>query len=374
MKIIVLGTECWTFEKFRGSLLKKFVSNGHQVIAIGSDMNTESFYFLKKIGVSYYHVGFAEGRKDFFSFFLSLHKIYKIFSTFRPDVCLSFFLKPILTASILKIFIRFKQISLVEGLGHAFSSKHSFLFKLIMRKCLYFITFQSDNIFCLNYMDKDDIIKCSSKKFSNKFEILTGIGVDLDYYRFVKTLPDEFTFLFLSRLLKSKGLEEFIQAAILFKKKGSKAKFLVFGQPDFTLYGYSIEKLKELNKEGIIVYGGIIHDVRSVISNCSVLVLPTFYREGLPRCIQEAMSMGKPVITTKESGCSNIIVDKSNGFIIPSRNVDALVDKLEWFCSNPRDLNLLSINSRRTAELHFNCKNTDKIIYKVITDSFKKIS
>ena len=84
--------------------------------------------------------------------------------------------------------------------------------------------------------------------------------------------------------------------------------------------------------------------------------------------------MGKPVITTKESGCMNIIVDEFNGFIVPSRNVDALVDKMEWFYTNPQLLNTISINSRKTAELHFNCKHTDEIIYKTIINTIKKNS
>lgn len=371
MKIIVLGTECWTFEKFRGSLLQRFVSNGHQVVAIGSDTNPESIKFLNMIGVRYYHIGFAEGRKDLISFFLSLHKIYKVFAHYKPNVCLAFFLKPILTASILKYIFGYKLISLVEGLGHAFSAKHGFLFKFIIKKSLHFITIKSDKIFCLNDNDKIDILKSSSKKYSNKFKVLTGIGVDLKYYNYVKSTPEEFTFLFLSRLLKSKGLEEFVQSAIIHNKKKLKTKFFVYGQPDSTSYGYCVKKLEKLNSDGIINYGGSVHDVRSVISSCCVLVLPTFYREGLPRCIQEAMSMGKPVITTNESGCSNIIVDEFNGFIIPSRNVDALVNKMEWFYNNPEQLNTLSSNSRKTAEIHFNCIITDEIIYNTSINSIR---
>ena len=226
MKIIVLGTECWTFEKFRGSLLRKLVSNGHQVVAIGSYTNKESLKFLNSIGVKYYHISFAKGRKDFLSFIFSLHKIYILFANYKPDVCLAFFLKPIFTASILRCIFGFRLISLVEGLGHAFSSQHCSLFKLIINKCLHFITLKSDQIFCLNNTDKNDIIKCSSKKYSNKFIILSGIGVDLDYYNFENSYPKEFTFLFLSRLLKSKGLEEFIQTAIILNKESSNLSLL----------------------------------------------------------------------------------------------------------------------------------------------------
>ena len=124
---MVLGTACWTFEKFRGSILKNFISNGHEVLAIGTNNNLKSEKFLNSIGVTYYCINFDKNKTDIKSFLLSIYRVYTLTKTFKPDVCLAYFLKPILMASILKYFLRFPLVSLVEGLGHVFVSESKFI-------------------------------------------------------------------------------------------------------------------------------------------------------------------------------------------------------------------------------------------------------
>ena len=126
---------------------------------------------------------------------------------------------------------------------------------------------------------------------------------------------------FLSRLLKAKGLLDFISSASEIKKVNLGQFFSVYGKVDDSIHGVESEILEKMHADGVIHYGGVVHDVRKVIKSSHVLVLPTFYREGLPRCIQEAMAMGRPVITTDFAGCSKIIKEKINGLIVPSRNV-----------------------------------------------------
>ena len=174
------------------------------------------------------------------------------------------------------------------------------------------------------------------------------------------------SFLFLSRLLKAKGLVEFLDAAAIMKGRNSQAKFLVYGQVEDSSLGVEPLLIQKMHKEGIIYYGGVVHDVRTVIKSTHVLVLPTFYREGLPRCIQEAMAIGRPVITTDFAGCSNILDEKTNGLTVPAKDVTALVSAMEWFCSNEDILPVMAAECRKVAEKYFDCNKSDETLIKLM--------
>lgn len=367
MKIIVLGTACWTFAKFRGSLLEKLVKNGHDVIAIGSNSDVLSLQYLKSLGVHYHEVSFDKSRADIISALISMKTIFSLFLNYKPDVCLAFFLKPIFICSIIKIFCPFRLIALIEGLGYSFMKPRKSLVRRLATSVVRFSVFMSDYVVFLNKLDRDEILPSDKKNYKNKILLLRGIGLDLNYYScdFKNNINDTTNFLFLSRLLKSKGLPEFLNAAICLKNNPS-MKFTVYGQLDESEQGVSKEFLNQLHIDGIIHYGGLIYDVREAISKCSVLVLPTYYREGLPRCIQEAMSMGRPVITTDLSGCSDIIVNKLNGFIIPSNDVVSLKKAMSWFSLNKQKHELFSLESRKVAEKYFDCEKSDKLLIDLI--------
>lgn len=366
MKILVLGTACWTFEKFRGSLLRKLVLQGNEVVAIGTNWDQSSIEFLDSIGVYYYGVNFDKSRSDIFSIIVSISKILKIFRKHKPDVCLAYFLKPIVIASIAKLFFPFRLTSLIEGLGHTFTGNKSTMFRRFVKLFLKFTLKLSDNVIFLNTRDKEEIFSSKDFESSRKVWVLPGIGVNLNYYEFSKMPRLPVHFLFLSRLLKAKGLLDFISSASEIKKSKFRAIFSVYGKVDDSIHGVESEILEKMHADGVIHYGGVVHDVRKVIKSSHVLVLPTFYREGLPRCIQEAMAMGRPVITTDFAGCSKIIKEKINGLIVPSRNVVSLVNAMEWFCLNRDSLKELGIESRNSAERFFDCVKSDQLICDII--------
>lgn len=366
MKIVVIGTACWTFEKFRGSLLRKLVLQGHEVIAIGTNRDPASVKFLKSIGVYYYGVDFDKSRFDIISIFTSICKILKIFRKHKPDACLAYFLKPIVIATIAKLFFPFRLTSLIEGLGHTFTGNKPTIFRRFVKSLLQLALKFSDKVIFLNIRDKEELFLCKDFETSEKIRVLPGIGVDLKYYKFSTMPRPPVNFLFLSRLLKAKGLLEFINSAHEMQRSKSIATFSVYGQVDDSIHGVESKVLDKMHAEGVINYGGVVHDVREVIKSSHVLVLPTFYREGLPRCIQEAMAMGRPVITTDFSGCSGIIEEKVNGLIVSSQNVVSLVNAMEWFCLNKDRLKEFGIKSRNAAEKFFDCEKSDQILGNVV--------
>ena len=367
MKIIVFGTACWTLAKFRGSMLEKLVGRGHNVITIGSNSDDLSLQFLNTIGVHYHEINFDKSRTNIVSILCSMKMIFSIFLKYKPDVCLAFFLKPIFICSIIKLFYSFRLISLIEGLGHTFMKPKKSLLRRLATYLVRFTVLMSNKVVFFNNLDLDEILANQKKNYQNKVFLLRGMGVDLNYYScdFKNNLNDTTNFLFLSRLLKSKGLPEFLKAAICLKNNSSMI-FSVYGQLDDSEHGVSKEFLNNLHNEGIIHYGGLIYDVREPISKCDVLVLPTYYREGLPRCIQEAMSMGRPVITTDFSACSDIIIDKLNGYIIPRNDVASLIKAMDWFSLNKQKNELFSLESRKAAERYFDSSKSDTLLIELI--------
>ena len=362
MKIIVFGTACWTLCKFRGSLLRKLASEGHQIITIGADSDVDSIVFLDSIGVEYYEVNFDRDRFDIISLFISFYAICKIFNNFKPDACLAYFLKPIFISSCLKLFFKFHLVSLVEGLGFSFMKPKYSPLRIFAKHIVRFCVLVSEKVIFLNLNDKDEISLDSKLGDDQKISILPGIGVDLDYYKFSPMPRGEIKFLFLSRLLKAKGIEEFCNAAAQAKTEGLNASFFVYGQIDDSSLGVPAETLRKLDSDGIINYGGTVHDVRNVLKESHVLVLPTYYREGLPRCIQEAMAIGRPVITTNSSGCYGIIKNEENGFIIKEKSKISLMHAVKWFCLNKDSFIFMSKESRKSAECHFDCNKSDYLL------------
>lgn len=362
MKIIVFGTACWTLCKFRGSLLRKLASEGHQIITIGADSDVDSIVFLDSIGVEYYEVNFDRDRFDIISLFISFYAICKIFNNFKPDACLAYFLKPIFISSCLKLFFKFHLVSLVEGLGFSFMKPKYSPLRIFAKHIVRFCVLVSEKVIFLNLNDKDEISLDSKLGDDQKISILSGIGVDLDYYKFSPMPRGEIKFLFLSRLLKAKGIEEFCNAAAQAKTEGLNASFFVYGQIDDSSLGVPAETLRKLDSDGIINYGGTVHDVRNVLKESHVLVLPTYYREGLPRCIQEAMAIGRPVITTNSSGCYGIIKNEENGFIIKEKSKISLMHAVKWFCLNKDSFIFMSKESRKSAECHFDCNKSDYLL------------
>ena len=214
------------------------------------------------------------------------------------------------------------------------------------------------------FLNTNDINELYSKNINilNKISLIRGIGLDLNYYNYHNIERGCVNFLFLSRLLESKGLIEFVEAAKYIKERFHNCAFHVYGQHDPSSKNLVDNCILPAHRNGFIRYGGCVHDVREVLKESHVLVLPTFYREGLPRCIQESFAVGRPVITTKYAGCSEIIIDKFNGIIVDSKNTHELSDAIEWFITNSNKLDKMSLNCRKTAEIYFNCNHSDFII------------
>lgn len=183
-----------------------------------------------------------------------------------------------------------------------------------------------------------------------------------------KSEPDISTvsFLFIGRLLAEKGINEFIGAAKIVKENNPNVSFIVLGGLDEANPGsISIKELNSLCNAGVVNYQGHVADVRCWIDLASVFVLPS-YREGMPRSTQEAMAIGRAVITTDVPGCRETVVDGVNGFIVTAWSAEKIADKMIYFINNKDEVIKMGANARKFAEEYYDVKKINKRLIKIL--------
>jgi glycosyltransferase involved in cell wall biosynthesis len=185
-------------------------------------------------------------------------------------------------------------------------------------------------------------------KNNEKTVLINGSGVDLDVFRQAPILPS-ISFLLIARLIKEKGIYEFVESARTVRKKYPNVKFKLVGFLDKNPRSISEYDLQSWIESGEIDYKGYMKDVRPAIEESSVYVLPSYYREGIPRSILEAMAMGRPIITSDAPGCRETVQEGRNGFLVPVKNVSALVDAITYFVEHPEEVVRMGGESRQIA-------------------------
>lgn len=289
----------------------------------------------------------------------------KIIKQISPDIVFSFMLKPN-TLGVLgahKAGIR-TIYSMVEGLGDPFtynSVKWNFIrlfVSLLYKKSLKYCK----KVFFLNNEDKEEFVR-RKLTVANKCEIVHGIGVDLNHFDF-RPARNKSHFLMIARMLETKGVLEYCKCARIIKSLYPEAIFDYLGDEGTVKLG----DIKEYIDDGSINYLGVTSDVRPFIENCSVFVLPSFYREGLPASIMEAESIGRCIITTNNVGCKDTIIDGENGFLTNKRDIKDLTNKMVWCIEHPDEVKKMGEKSRDYAERNFDSIVINKIIISALSD------
>ena len=333
MRIAIVLNTSWNIYNFRKGLIKSFIDQGHEVIAIAPKDNYSER--LIEMGCEYYPVKMdsrgINPLKD-------LGLIYELFSLYRkskPDVILHFTVKPNIYGTIAASLLGKPVINNVCGLGTAFI-RRGIITRIVYS--LYKISFRfSRKVFFQNWQDCKLFIR-KNLVTSKKTEVIPGSGIDLAQFRpSNKQSEDGFTFLMISRIIRDKGVLEYVDAIRSFKARHPHIHFQLLGQKDpCHKHGIDPNLVDEWAESGLLEYLGTTDDVQSVIKEADCVVLPS-YREGTPRTLLEAASMSKPVITTNTPGCNNVVTDNFNGFLCRVKDSEDLAEKLEQMYNLPED-------------------------------------
>lgn len=360
MKILLICSKSNVIVNFRKKLIEKFQEYGHDVCAIAFDNEHEDI--IKKRNIEFYHFEDANRSLNPFKILTLSNRYAKLIKQINPDLVFTFMLKPNIygvkgakKAGITNVY------SMVEGAGDVFIN-NGLKWKIIRKFVChgYKKSFKhSKKVFFLNNDDKNEFVQRKLVQ-ENQCEIVHGIGVDLERFAY-KPLRNTNTFLMIARLLKTKGVIEYCEAARIVKQKYPNATFNLLG-PEGTLKQADIQDYID---EESINYLGATSDVRLYIEECSVHVLPS-YREGLGLVNAEAGAIGRPSITGDTNGTRDTVKDGYNGFLVPIKDSQSIAEKMIYFLENPEKIDEMGKNARAFAENNFDQKIINEKICEVI--------
>jgi len=366
VKIVVIAGYAKSLVNFRGPLLLALLKAGHEVIACAPEDDQKVTNILNSMGVHYRTVPLERTGMNPVKDLISLVRIKRFLHSCKPDIVLSYTIKPVIYGSLAAKWAGVPSIySMITGLGYAFLKDG---YKgLIIRKfvtglycsALHFNT----SVFFQNPDDRDLFIKLGILT-ELKTVLINGSGVDIDYY--AANPPDNApVFLMIARLLRDKGVLEYIEAARILKHKYPQAIFQLLGPFDSNPAGISKIDLNVWQQEGIIEYLGSTNDVRPNIQHANIYVLPS-YREGTPRTVLEAMAMGRPIVTTNVPGCRETVINEYNGFLVEVKNSKSLAIAMEKFILQPELIVRMGTRSREIAEEKYDVHKVNTVIMQEI--------
>lgn len=367
-KIVLIGTVASSFYGFRADLIRAMREKQYTVYAFASEYTDSDLKKIESLGAIPITYELNRGGLNPLSDIVATYKLSKKIREIKPDLVFSYFSKPVIFGTIAAKLAKVpKIIGMLEGLGYTFTeqpeglAKKTELIKKVQVLLYKFALPQLDKLIFLNPDDPKDLIDEYAINV-RKVEVLGGIGLNLKEYPYqpINNIQQPINFLFIGRLLKEKGIHDFLNAAKIVKEKYPETQFTVLGAIDpYNLGALMQSELDKLISSNIIDYPGHVDSVKDWIANSDVFVLPS-YREGVPRSTQEAMAIGRAVITTDVPGCRETVVDGVNGFIVPRWNPEALADKMIYFIEHPEKIQTMGEASHEIAIEKFDANKVNQ--------------
>ena len=360
MKVLLVCSKSSVVVGFRKKLIEKLQGLGHQICVLAFDKEFEST--IADMGIEFHY--FEDSNRSINPFkVLTLKSRYaKAIKKINPELILTFMLKPNVYGVQGAKKAGFDNVySMVDGAGDVFIN-NGLKWKLIRKYVCYGYrkAFKhSKNVFFLNNDDKKDFVARGLVK-EEKCRVVNGVGIDLEHFEY-QPVENKMTFLMIARLLKTKGVYEFCEAAKAVKEKYPDAVFNLVGR-EGTI---KAEDIKEYTENGIVNYLGHTDDVRPYIKQSSVHVLPS-YREGQGQVNVEAGAIGRPIITCDTNGTRDTVVDGYNGFLVPVKDSKAIAEKMIYFLENPDKIDEMGQNARKYVEENFDHRVINEKICKII--------
>lgn len=356
---------------FRGPLICDLVASGVVVYALAPDYDIKMRQKVTALGalpVDYHltRTGMNPVRDC-----LDTVSLVALLRRLRPDVTLGYFIKPVIFGTLAAWLAGVpRRVAMIEGLGYVFSSagdRPSLRRKLLrgLVGWLYQLALaQAHRVIFLNDDDINEFVGAGLVSES-KVVKLGGIGVDLADWPLTPPVTQPVTFLLAARLLREKGIVEYAEAARLVKAIHPEVRFVLLGGLDPNPGALRQSEVQTWLAEGLLEWPGHVA-VKPWLAQASVYVLPSYYREGVPRSTQEAMAMGRAVITTDAPGCRETVADRVNGFLVPVRDAAALANAMLRFVEAPLLIENMGRESRRLAEARFDVHKINARLLKIL--------
>lgn len=369
-KIAVVSRCAWTLYNFRAGLIRALMREGAEVITggAGGDGYEDK---VKQLGVPFFELPIDKRGINPVADLRLLLALYHWYRAGSPSIVHHFTIKPIVYGSVAAKLARVPIIvNTVTGLGYVFTDQdRGWLTNLV--RGLYQIAFSvSDHIFFQNNEDRK-FFEGHNGKLSGKVAVIPGSGVDCNFFslrrELIKTRERRIMFLMVSRVLKDKGIYEFVEAGRLVKKLYPDTTLRLLGRRDERNPSVvSMKDLEQWQAEGILEWLGEVEDVRPFLAEADVVVLPS-YREGTPRSLLEAAAMGKPLIATDVPGCSEIVIQGRTGLLVQPKDSTGLAKAMIQMIENPLTRLEMGREARRKVEKEFE----ETIVIEKVLDAYE---
>ncbi len=327
-KIALVANSTWSVYNFRMDLIRHLLMRFELLVIAPKDEFAE---VLIKTGCNYLDISFNNRSENPFLDYKLYRSLKRIYETEKPDFIFHYVIKPNIYGSMAAAQCGIQSISIITGLGYSFDRNNwlnrivSSLYKRALKKTkeVWFLNLEDSQIFLERKLVSSD-----------KVRILPGEGINTTYFspQANKSVARSkaFQFLMSTRLLRSKGVGIYIEAARILKNKYREVRFDLIGFYEKNHRdSISESEVKLWQKKGIINYGGFAKDVRPFLRKADCFVFPSFYHEGIPRCLLEAAAMEIPIITSLNTGCKEVVYEGINGFLCDPNNAVDLAKRME---------------------------------------------
>lgn len=361
--ILIVAANSRSLIANRGDLIREMQALGYQVAA--AVPRADYLPDTNDLDIDIHLVDMARTSASPIADLRFLYSLYRLMRELKPRTVFSYSAKPVVYGSIAaKLAGVPGRFAMITGLGHAYTTEST---KTRALRVALNLLYRAGIASCQKvfFQNPDDLAHFSdSGVLRDMFKAVRTNGSGVDTSRFPsRPLPEGSpVFLFIGRLLTEKGIAEFVEAAALLKQKWPDARFVAVGPHDASLpHSVSAGILGRWKADGIVEFPGGVRDVRPWLEECSVFVLPS-YREGTPRSVLEAMSTGRPIVTTDAPGCRETVVNGVNGVLVPPHSVKPLANAMEWFLAQPDLIPAMAAASRSIAEEKYEVTKVNRVI------------
>lgn len=363
-RVAIISSQAFSLGNFRGPLIRELVARGVQVFALAPDYVPQTRDAVAALGAQPVAYRLERAGLRPLRDVIDTLRLLALLRRLRPDATLAYFVKPVIYGGLAARMARVPQrYALIEGAGYVFADHGAQSWsRRILRAAvsgMYRLALQgARRVFVLNQEDGRLFLDHGLVRAA-QLMCLGGIGVDLDEFAVAPPVTAPVTFVLVARLLREKGVGEYVAAARLVRAVYPRSRMLLVGGVDENPGALTNRQVQAWVDEGVVEWTGPVPDVRPWLRQASVCVLPSYYREGVPRSLQEAMAMGRPLITTDWVGCRDTVEPGRNGFLVPVRDVAALAAAMRRFVEQPELIVSMGAASRRLAEQRFDARRVN---------------
>lgn len=362
-KVAVVTAATNTIPRFRIDMIEEFVGRGCDVLVLGNEPELEWGEYFKERSIRYRSYPIARNGTNPVQDLKTQNALQRIFEEEQPDKLFTYQAKPNIygIAAAHKAGVS-ERYALVAGLGtmfHGTDAKSKLVGSIVARE--YKSSFK--HVTKAFFQNQDDVGTFVNRGIITRDRVvmLHGSGVNTERFA-VAPLPDIPTFVLVGRLVRGKGVFEYLDAARMVKAAHPEARFLLVGPFDTNPTSLTAEELEPYESDGTIEYLGLLEDVRPALAQASTFVLPSYYGEGTPKSALEAMSMGRAVITADAVGSREVVDHGVNGLIVPPRDADSVASAMLMLAEEPSLVARMGVESRRMVEEVFDVRKVNDVI------------